>query len=72
MFININQADKLMSDSLDILIFGAHPDDAEIGMGGTIAKHTSAGYKVGICDLTLAELSSNGHVETRKQRTPRR
>jgi N-acetylglucosamine malate deacetylase 1 len=56
-----------MSDTLDILIFGAHPDDAEIGMGGTIAKHTAAGYKVGICDLTLAEMSSNGTVETRKQ-----
>jgi bacillithiol biosynthesis deacetylase BshB1 len=55
-----------MSDSLDVLIFGAHPDDAEIGMGGTIAKHTAAGYRVGICDLTYAELSSNGNVETRK------
>jgi bacillithiol biosynthesis deacetylase BshB1 len=52
---------------LDILIIGAHPDDAEIGMGGTIRKHTLAGRKVGICDLTLAEMSSNGTVETRKQ-----
>jgi N-acetylglucosamine malate deacetylase 1 len=51
---------------LDILIFGAHPDDAEIGMGATIAKHTAAGYKVGVCDLTFAEMSSNGTVETRK------
>jgi len=56
-----------MSDGLDILIFGAHPDDAEIGMGGTIVKHTSAGYRVGICDLTYAEMSSNGTVETRQQ-----
>lgn len=56
-----------MTDALDILIFGAHPDDAEIGMGGTIAKHTRAGYRVGICDLTYAEMSSNGTVETRKQ-----
>lgn len=56
-----------MSDGLDILIFGAHPDDAEIGMGGTIYKHTSAGYRVGICDLTYAEMSSNGTVETRQQ-----
>ncbi len=55
-----------MNESLDILIFGAHPDDAEIGMGGTIAKHTAAGYRVGICDLTNAEMSSNGTVETRK------
>ncbi|WP_010501025.1 bacillithiol biosynthesis deacetylase BshB1 [Paenibacillus elgii] len=56
-----------MNESLDLLIFGAHPDDAEIGMGGTIAKHTAAGLKVGICDLTLAEMSSNGTVETRQQ-----
>jgi bacillithiol biosynthesis deacetylase BshB1 len=56
-----------MSEALDILISGAHPDDAEIGMGGTIAKHTAAGYKVGICDLTFAEMSSNGTVESRKQ-----
>jgi N-acetylglucosamine malate deacetylase 1 len=56
-----------MSSGLDILIFGAHPDDAEIGMGGTIAKHTAAGLSVGICDLTYAEMSSNGTVESRKQ-----
>ncbi|WP_342414669.1 bacillithiol biosynthesis deacetylase BshB1 [Paenibacillus sp. FSL R10-2782] len=51
--------------TLDILIFGAHADDAEIGMGGTIAKHTSAGLRVGVCDLTRAEMSSNGDVDTR-------
>jgi len=54
-----------MSDQLDILVFGAHPDDAEIGMGATIYKHTKAGYRVGICDLTYAEMSSNGTVDTR-------
>jgi bacillithiol biosynthesis deacetylase BshB1 len=52
---------------LDILVFGAHPDDAEIGMGGTIYKHTAAGLRVGICDLTRAEMSSNGTVAIRKQ-----
>ncbi|WP_151734499.1 bacillithiol biosynthesis deacetylase BshB1 [Paenibacillus tengchongensis] len=51
---------------LDILVFGAHADDAEIGMAGTIAKHTAAGKRVGICDLTEAEMSSNGTVEGRK------
>lgn len=51
---------------LDILVFGAHADDAEIGMAGTIAKHTAAGFKVGMCDLTQAEMSSNGTVELRK------
>lgn len=50
---------------LDILVFAAHADDAEIGMGGTIAKHTRAGDRVGIIDLTRAEMSSNGDVETR-------
>lgn len=54
-------------EELDILVFGAHPDDAEIGMGGTIAKHTAKGLKVGICDLTQAEMSSNGNVELRQQ-----
>lgn len=54
-------------EKLDILVFGAHADDAEIGMGGTIAKHTAAGYRVGICDLTEAEMSSNGTVELRRQ-----
>lgn len=54
-----------MSDQLDILIFGAHADDAEIGMGATIAKHTARGLRVGLCELTYAEMSSNGTVETR-------
>lgn len=55
-----------MMNTLDILAFGAHPDDVEIGMAGTIAKHTKAGYRVGICDLTEAEMSSNGTVELRR------
>jgi bacillithiol biosynthesis deacetylase BshB1 len=56
----------MKESSLDILAFGAHPDDVEIGMGGTIAKYTSSGYRIGICDLTKAELSSNGTVEGRQ------
>lgn len=52
---------------MDILAFGAHPDDVEIGMGGTLAKHANAGYRTAICDLTGAEMSSNGTVETRRQ-----
>ncbi|MEK4564886.1 bacillithiol biosynthesis deacetylase BshB1 [Alkalihalobacillus sp. FSL R5-0424] len=54
-------------DSLDILAFGAHPDDVEIGMAGTLAKYASLGKKVGICNLTKAELSSNGTVDIRQQ-----
>lgn len=56
-----------MSERLDVLIFGAHPDDAEIGMAGTIAKHARAGYRIAVCDLTQAEMSSNGDVETRRE-----
>jgi N-acetylglucosamine malate deacetylase 1 len=52
---------------LNILAFGAHSDDVEIGMGGTIAKYSEKGLKIGICDLTDAELSSNGTVELRRQ-----
>ncbi|MEH7899796.1 bacillithiol biosynthesis deacetylase BshB1, partial [Bacillus pumilus] len=52
---------------LDILAFGAHSDDVEIGMGGTIAKYVKKGSRVGICDLTQAELSSNGTVESRQE-----
>ncbi|MCS1351010.1 bacillithiol biosynthesis deacetylase BshB1 [Mechercharimyces sp. CAU 1602] len=51
----------------NILAFGAHPDDVEIGAGGILAKHTSAGYRAAICDLTAAELSSNGNPILRQQ-----
>jgi N-acetylglucosamine malate deacetylase 1 len=46
--------------AVDLLIFGPHPDDIEIGLGGTVARHTDAGYTVGLCDLTRGELSTNG------------
>jgi bacillithiol biosynthesis deacetylase BshB1 len=52
---------------LDLLVFAAHPDDAEIGMGGTIIKHADAGRKVGVIDLTYAEMSSNGDADTRQR-----
>lgn len=52
---------------LDILAIAAHPDDAELGCGGTIAKHTSLGYKVGIVDLTRGELGTRGTPETRQK-----
>lgn len=53
--------------SIDLLVFGAHPDDIEIGLGGTIARHAAAGHTVGLCDLTQGEMSSNGTVEERGQ-----
>lgn len=45
---------------LDILAFGSHPDDVEIGCGATIAKSIANGLKVGIIDLTRGELGSRG------------
>lgn len=50
---------------LDILVLSAHPDDAEISCGGTIAKHVSMGHKVGIVDLTRGELGTRGTAEIR-------
>jgi bacillithiol biosynthesis deacetylase BshB1 len=50
---------------VDLLVFGPHPDDIEIGLGGTIAKHASLGFSVGLCDLTAGEMGSNGTVEER-------
>lgn len=51
---------------INILIFAAHPDDAELSMGGTIAKFIESGISVGIIDLTRGELGSRGDAETRK------
>ena len=52
---------------LDILAFGAHPDDVELGCSGTIAKEISLGKKVGIIDLTRGELGTRGSVATRNE-----
>lgn len=51
--------------TLDILAFGAHPDDVELGCGGTLAKEISNHKKVGIIDLTRGELGTRGTVELR-------
>ncbi|WP_289039537.1 bacillithiol biosynthesis deacetylase BshB1 [uncultured Zobellia sp.] len=50
---------------LDILAFGAHPDDVELGAGATIAKAIANGKKVGIVDLTRGELGTRGSAEIR-------
>jgi bacillithiol biosynthesis deacetylase BshB1 len=50
---------------LDILAFGAHPDDVELGCGATIAKEISLGKKVGIVDLTRGELGTRGSANLR-------
>jgi bacillithiol biosynthesis deacetylase BshB1 len=51
---------------VDLLAFGPHPDDIEIGMGGVVAKHVALGHAVGLCDLTRGELGSNGTPEDRE------
>jgi bacillithiol biosynthesis deacetylase BshB1 len=52
-------------DAVDLLVFGPHPDDLEIGMAGTIAKQAALGHRVGLCDLTQGEMGSNGTVAER-------
>ncbi len=51
----------------DILAIGAHPDDIELGCGGTIAKLISEGKKVVIVDLTQGELGTRGTNFTRAE-----
>ncbi|MEN5086050.1 bacillithiol biosynthesis deacetylase BshB1 [Sphingobacterium faecium] len=50
---------------LDLLVIAVHPDDAELGAGGTIAKYVAEGKKVGVVDLTRGELGTRGTAETR-------
>ncbi|MFN3756658.1 MAG: bacillithiol biosynthesis deacetylase BshB1 [Flavobacterium sp.] len=50
---------------LDILAFGSHPDDVELGCAGTLAKEIAHGKKVGIIDLTRGELGTRGNAEVR-------
>jgi bacillithiol biosynthesis deacetylase BshB1 len=52
---------------LDILAFGAHPDDVELGCAGTLAKEISLGKSVGIIDLTQGELGTRGSATIRHQ-----
>lgn len=50
---------------IDVLAIGAHPDDVELGAGGTVCKEIAAGRKVGIIDLTRGELGSRGSADLR-------
>ena len=52
---------------IDILAFGSHPDDVELGSAGTLAKSISQGKKVAIIDLTQGELGTRGSVDKRKK-----
>jgi N-acetylglucosamine malate deacetylase 1 len=51
--------------TVDVLAVGAHPDDVELGAGGTLLRHHRAGYAVGVVDLTRGELGSKGDPDTR-------
>ena len=51
---------------VDLLVFGPHPDDIEIGFGGNVALHVALGFRVGLCDLTRGELGSNGTPDERE------
>jgi len=51
--------------AVDLLVFGPHPDDLEIGVGGIVARHAALGFSVGLCDLTAGELGSNGTADER-------
>ena len=52
---------------VDILAIGAHPDDVELGAGGTVCKEIASGRKVGIIDLTRGELGTRGSADLRDQ-----
>ena len=55
----------MSADNTDLLVFGPHPDDIEIGIGGIVARHAALGLRVGLCDLTAGEMGSNGTVDDR-------
>ena len=57
------------TDPLDFLVVAPHPDDAELGMGGTIAKMIDAGWRVGVLDLTSGEPTPHGSEEIRRAET---
>jgi len=50
---------------VDILAFGAHPDDVELGCAGTLLHHIALGKRVGIVDLTRGELGTRGNAQIR-------
>lgn len=57
--------------TLDILAIGAHPDDVELGAGGTLAQLVAEGYRVGIADCTRGEFGTRGNADLRLQEARR-
>ena len=58
-----------MTVPLDILVVAPHPDDAEIGVGGTLLRSKSQGFSVGVLDLTTGEPTPHGSLEIRARET---
>jgi bacillithiol biosynthesis deacetylase BshB1 len=56
-----------MTETVDIIFFGAHPDDVELSAGGTAAKLVKDGLRIGIVDLTRGEMGTRGTPQTRKK-----
>lgn len=56
-------------EPLDMLVIAPHPDDAELGMGGTIIKMLQQGWRVGVLDLTSGEPTPHGSPEIRQRET---
>lgn len=56
---------------IDILAIGAHPDDVEISMGGSLCVFKKQGYKIGICDLSRGETGTYGSPEVRQKELTR-
>ena len=56
-------------EPLDFLVIAPHPDDAELGMGGTIARMIQQGMRVGVLDLTSGEPTPHGSEERRRSET---
>ena len=54
-------------DAMDVVAFGAHPDDVELSAGGTLAKMASEGKRCAVVDLTRGELGTRGSAELRAQ-----
>src|SRR5579864_306972 len=59
----------IAESQLDLLVIATHPDDAEIGVGGTIIRCARAGLRVGVVDLTDGEPTPNGTPQRRAEET---
>ncbi|TWU40505.1 bacillithiol biosynthesis deacetylase BshB1 [Novipirellula artificiosorum] len=69
--ITVPPKDLPVTEPLDMLVVAPHPDDAELGMGGTIAKMLSLGWRVGVLDLTSGEPTPHGSESLRRTETDR-